>query len=91
MRAAHHGQAAVVRVLVNHGADLNSVAKFNLTALMLAVIAGHAVIVDILVRSGADVNVTGTGAPGFDGKTALDLATGPGREHLERVLRGRQP
>lgn len=88
MRAAHHGHSAVVRVLINHRADLNCVAKFNLTALMLAVVAGHAEIADMLVRAGADRGVKGTGAPGFEGKTALDLASGPGREHLERALRG---
>ena len=88
MRAAHQGQAPVVRLLINRGADLDCRAKFDLTALMLAVIGGHAVIVDMLVRSGADLTVTGTGAPGFEGKTALELATGPGRENLERILRG---
>jgi uncharacterized protein len=41
---------------------------------MLAVVAGHAGLARTLVRAGADLAVRGTGAPGFAGKTAYDLA-----------------
>jgi ankyrin repeat protein len=74
MLAAHHGQAEIVEELVTAGADLNVTAKYNLTALMLAIIAGHVKIARLLARAGADLTVRGSGAPGFSGKTAYDLA-----------------
>ena len=87
MNAAHHGQIDLVQLLIARGADLNRSAKYGLTALMLAVIGGHAAVVELLVRAGADITRSGTGAPGFEGKTALDLAAGHSRESLERLLR----
>ena len=45
-------------------------------ALMLAAINGRTEVVRILVDTGADLGLRGTGAPGFAGKTALDLAIG---------------
>ena len=48
---------------------------------MLAVIAGHAAIAEKLLRAGANRMLRGTGAPGFAGKTAYDLA-------VERQMRG---
>jgi uncharacterized protein len=74
MLAAHHGHSEVVEELVNAGANLNATAKYNLTALMLAVVAGHVNIARFLARAGTDLKVKGSGAPGFDGKTAYDLA-----------------
>jgi ankyrin repeat protein len=74
MCAARDGQLEVVKFLIDRGALLDDRAKHNLTALMLAVIGGHAQIARALVEAGADVTVKGTGAPGFAGKTARDLA-----------------
>ena len=74
MNAATNGQAEVVRLLADRGADLNHRAKYGLTAVMLAVVRGHADVVRILVEAGADLTLRGSGAPGFDGKTAADLA-----------------
>ena len=74
MNAARDGQTPVVRLLVSRGADLNHTAKFNLSAIMLAVINGRDAIVGVLADAGADLTIKGTGAPGFAGKTALDLA-----------------
>jgi ankyrin repeat protein len=74
MNAARLGHEQIVQVLVDAGADLNAKAKYNLTALMLAIVNGHTQIAEFLVKAGADVAVRGTGAPGFSGKTALDLA-----------------
>lgn len=79
MNAARDGHAAMVRALVARGADLNHTAKFNLSALMLAVINGRDAIVGVLADAGADLTITGTGAPGFAGKTALDLAVAADR------------
>ena len=80
MNAARDGHAAVVRLLVDRGAQVNHTAKYGLTALMLAVIRSHVDVVRVLVDAGADLQVKGTGAPGFHGKTALDLAEGLGSE-----------
>jgi ankyrin repeat protein len=74
MVAAHRGHRAVVEALVEAGADLDATAKYTLTALMLAIVAGHADVARILARAGADLGVRGSGAPGFAGKTARDLA-----------------
>lgn len=74
MNAATNGQVEVVRLLADRGADLNHRAKYGLTAVMLAVVPGHRDVVRILVEAGADLMLRGRGAPGFDGKTAADLA-----------------
>lgn len=78
MLAAVHGHSDTVRILVTHGADTNVTAKFGLSALMLAVVNGHADIARQLVDAGTDLSLKGSGAPGFAGKTALELA-----EHAE--------
>ncbi len=86
MHAARDGQAPVVRWLVEHRADLNHTAKFNLSALMLAVINGRDAIVGILADAGADRTIRGSGAPGFAGKTALDIARDGHREIMVALL-----
>jgi len=63
-----------VDVLIADGAALDVTAKYNLSALMLAIVAGHASAAQRLARAGADLTIAGTGAPGFHGKTAYDLA-----------------
>ena len=87
MIAARDGRTQSVRWLVEHGADLNHTAKFHLSALMLAVINGRDAIVGILVDAGADRSIRGTGAPGFDGKTALDIAAAGNRTIMMALLR----
>jgi len=74
MLAAHRGHDKIVELLVAQGADLNVTAKYTLSALMLAVVAGHESIARILARAGADLRIKGSGAPGFAGKSAYDLA-----------------
>ena len=86
MIAAQRGHLAVVRALIGRGADLNQSAKYHLTALMLAVINRHAEVVRVLVEAGADVSVQGTGAPGFAGRTARDIAEGIGDPALNAAL-----
>jgi ankyrin repeat protein len=87
MVAATQGYTAVVKILVQSKAELDEAAKYNLTALMLAVLNGHTEIVRILMKAGADTAVQGTGAPGFSGKTALQLAEDAGRSEIEAILR----
>ncbi len=86
MLAAQHGRLEAVRFLVAHGAALDHTAKYGLSALMLAVINGHAAVVRVLARAGANRSLRGTGAPGFLGKTALDLATARARPDLLDAL-----
>jgi ankyrin repeat protein len=88
MIAAQRGESSVVRLLLEKGAALDQTAKYGLSALMLAVIAGHAGIVRTLVEAGADLSLRGSGAPGFAGKTALELATARGQADMVAVLRG---
>jgi hypothetical protein len=86
MVAAHEGRADDVARLIAEGVALDNHAKYGLTALMLAVIAGHHEIVELLRAAGADLDIRGTGAPGFDGRTALDLARDRGDDVLVEVL-----
>jgi ankyrin repeat protein len=87
MNAARSGQEEIVQVLVDAGADLNVTAKYNLTALMLAIINGHCAIAELLIRAGADARVRASGASGFLGKTALDLAQQRGFEQVTQSIR----
>jgi ankyrin repeat protein len=87
MLAAADGRAAVVAWLAARGAALNTTAKYGLSALMLAVVRGHAEVVRALAAAGADLTVRGTGAPGFAGKTALDLAVARGDPDTIDILR----
>ncbi len=87
MRAAHAGRPEAVEWLIAQGADLNHTSKFHLSALMLSVIAGHPQIARILAAAGADGSILGSGAPGFHGKTAADLAEDRGDKRLAAYLR----
>lgn len=86
MLAVRSGSVESVRVLVEAGAALDVTAKFGLSALMLATIDGHESIARLLRSAGADASLTGTGAPGFHGKTAADLARARGLEELAVAL-----
>jgi ankyrin repeat protein len=86
MNAARDGRVAVVRLLAARGASLDHRAKYGLTALMLAALGGHVEIARILVAAGADPTPRGTGAPGFHGRTALDLAEARGDDDMLDVL-----
>jgi ankyrin repeat protein len=74
MNAAKLGLIPIVRCLINEGADLNVKAKYGLTALMLAIINDRKEVAIAQIEAGADIGLKGSGAPGFAGKTALDLA-----------------
>jgi uncharacterized protein len=82
MIASHGGHPAVVECLLRHGANPDMTAKHGLSALMLAIVAGHEQIARTLVRAGADLTIRGTGAPGFLGQCAYDLALQRGMETL---------
>jgi len=86
MLAAHAGHREIVEVLIARRANLNATAKYGLSALMLALVAGHTQVAGLLVGAGADVSLRGTGAPGFAGKTAYDLAVERGMDVLSAAL-----
>jgi ankyrin repeat protein len=86
MLAAHAGHRNAVQALIHAGADLDRSAKFGLTATMLAVVAGHGAIARQLAEAGADLRTLGSGAPGFAGKKAADLARDRGLEELAAAL-----
>ncbi len=87
MLAAYAGHRTVVQLLINHDASLNVTAKFGLSALMLAVVAGQENIARALAQAGADLSLRGTGAAGFAGKTAADLAAARGDHNLAEELK----
>src|SRR5262249_25795870 len=82
MLAARRGHQDAVDLLLQRGADPDVAAKYGLTALMLAIVNGHAAVARSLVDAGADLSPRGSGAPGFAGKTARDLAEARGFAEL---------
>lgn len=74
MRAAVRGRLEVVQYLIERGANLDVAAKYGLTALMLAIVNLHEDVAAALIEAGAALEPRGSGAPGFSGLTALDLA-----------------
>jgi hypothetical protein len=62
-------------------------AKFGLSALMLAIVNRHQSVARDLVDGGADLSLRGSGAPGFAGKTAHDLAFESGQPDLANHIR----
>ena len=86
MLAAAAGDARVVEFLAIHGADLDHTAKYGLSAVMLAALRGHADVVRVLVAAGADLELKGTGAPGFAGKRAHDLAAERGDADVAALM-----
>jgi hypothetical protein len=54
---------------------------------MLAIGAGHEDVARVLADAGADLSLRGTGAPGFAGKTASDLAVECGMWELSVALK----
>jgi ankyrin repeat protein len=89
MIAARCGHLEVVRVLVDAGADLDRTAKFGLSATMLAVVNGRDDVALALAEAGADLGLVGSGAPGFAGRSAADLARDRGADTLARSLEER--
>lgn len=89
MLAAAKGHDHVVEWLVERGATLDITSKYGLSALMLAVVNGRVGSVRTLTAAGADLHLRGTGAPGFAGKTALDLALARDDREMAEILRSR--
>ncbi|KAJ4291599.1 hypothetical protein N0V88_006199 [Collariella sp. IMI 366227] len=75
------GYAAVARLLIYKGVDVDAQKKDGSTALILALEKGHKAIAQLLIDKGADVN-----AQKEDGSTALILASEKGYEAIARLL-----
>lgn len=86
MITAQRGHLEAVQLLIRSGADLNKTAKFGLSATMLAVLNHHESVAKALAAAGANLRLIGSGAPGFAGKTAVQLARDCGLEALARDL-----
>jgi ankyrin repeat protein len=74
MLAAAHGRLEAVHALIRAGAALDVTAKYGLSATMLAVVNHHEDVARALAAAGANLRLVGSGAPGFAGKTAAQLA-----------------
>lgn len=68
--ASVNGHAAIARVLIEFGANVNQSSSSGQTPLILAAVGGHAELVKVLLEAGADL-----GAANPHGQTALDIAT----------------
>ena len=75
--ASAHGHVEIARALIEHGADVTTVAVDKSTSLHVASKSGHIDIVRFLVEHGADVMARNTG-----GKTPLHVATRWGHADL---------
>ena len=87
MLTARNGHLEAVRVLLECAPDLDHTAKHHLSAVMLAAINDRFEIVELLVEAGAELRTTGSGAPGFHEKTALDIAEDLNRVEIAALLR----
>ncbi|KAJ3825714.1 hypothetical protein F5880DRAFT_1477744, partial [Lentinula raphanica] len=54
--AAAHGNWRIVKLLIDHGADINVKGGFHGTAIQAAALSGHTDIIEYLIEHGADVN-----------------------------------
>ncbi len=79
MFAARH--AEVVRILIEHSANVNQADRHGDTALILAALWGHTEIARMLIEAGADINHTNN-----NGDTALWLAADYGKTETVRLL-----
>ena len=85
-RAIEGGNAAVVKAVLDAGANVNAIGESGMTPLMFAAFFGNASIVDLLIKAGAR---TDTVEPRHN-NTALLIAVRKGHlETVETLIRGR--
>jgi ankyrin repeat protein len=86
MSASRYGHAEIVEMLLNSGADLESINKDGSTALILAVGSGKDGIVRMLIDAGAEINVWDWNMLGHGSKTPLDIAIKTRNLTIETLL-----
>ena len=82
IRAAEDGRLALVRNLLEAGANPNAKSDGDVNVLMCAAARGHVEVVKVLLESGAEPN-----ARTRKGRTAIDIATQEGHDHVAALLR----
>jgi ankyrin repeat protein len=82
--AAWNGHLEIVKLLLEHGADVNAKMEGLGTALHLAASNGHLEIVKLLLENGADVNAKTEG--GY-GETAVEIANRKGHMKVFGFIR----
>lgn len=84
--AAWHGRQQIVKMMIQHGVDVNQASPTGWTALMLAAMGGHMDALETLLEAGADVH-----ARTRAGATAASIAAERGHEEVaERLARAAQ-
>lgn len=80
MYAAESGMSDIVKLLIEHGADINASDRLmNLTALMYASMLGNEEVVDVLLSANADTQIRSSDSGGLlDGLTAAQIASRSG-------------
>jgi len=83
MTAAHHGNDAVIKHLLDiSGSDLNyRTPSLGVNSLMLAALSGHMATAQLLVERGADPNLTN-----INGHTPLEIACMRGQREVQGYL-----
>ena len=83
--ASKNGNAAIVDLLLEAGAEANSTTTTGTTPLMLAAASDNAETVTVLLDAGADINARDLN----QGQTALMFAAAPGSTEVIKVLAAR--
>ncbi|CAM9339061.1 unnamed protein product [Ectocarpus sp. 12 AP-2014] len=81
MLATTNGHPRVVRILLNHGANMSIVDDAGSDALLKSAIVGHSAVTKTLVKAGAHLEATD-----INGATPLHLAATCGNSEVMRVL-----
>ncbi|CAM9463650.1 unnamed protein product [Ectocarpus sp. 4 AP-2014] len=81
MLATTNGHPRVVRILLNHGANMSIVDDVGSDALLKSAIEGHSAVTKMLVKAGANLE-----AADVNGATPLHLAATCGNSEVMRVL-----
>ena len=79
--AASNGHHDAIRILINHGAEVDAVDENQCTPLMFAAMQNHPHCVNELLINGADFTQTD-----FNGDNALSLAMQNDSKQAQRVL-----
>ncbi|MBC8084697.1 MAG: ankyrin repeat domain-containing protein [Hymenobacter sp.] len=82
--AAGRSQTEIVKVLLQHKAQVNKPDSFNATALMAAAGEGNAELVSLLLAAGADPKIKDS-----DGKDALASAKESGNAEVVKLLQAK--